>query len=103
MYHLLRGPIPTRSDFLSRKARGLFLAEPDPYREDLNLGVSVVSSLEGVRSLRERFPRVRWRYAARLDIPDGVRIEPTLWEGHYTVWADADDLVRWVVDVVALD
>lgn len=103
MFHLLRGPIPNRDDFLSREARGLHLRGRDPYREDLNRGVSLVASLDGARLLRTRLPRGHWRYAARLAIPAGVRLEPTFWDGHYTVWADPDDVLRWVVDVVALD
>lgn len=45
------------------------------------------------------FPRLG-AYAAKVAIPAGVRIEPTLWQGHYTVWAGPDDLLEWVVEVL---
>lgn len=37
-----------------------------------------------------------------LDIPPDVRIEATLWKGHYTVWAEPDELLAWVIEVVPL-
>jgi len=52
--------------------------------------------------LRALFPRLG-AYVARLEIPAGVRVEPTLWLGHYTVWADPDDLLGWVTEVSAID
>ena len=59
--------------------------------------------MEQARELARRFPRLG-RYAAELLIPEGARIERTGdITGHHTVWADADDLVNWVVRVVMVD
>ena len=100
-FHLVRGAKPTREDFLSHQARGIPPRRADAARADLNRGVSLLDTLERASHLRGLFPRLGW-HAAKLEIPAGVRVEATLWEGHYTVWADPDDLLGWVVEVVPL-
>ncbi len=66
------------------------------------MGVSAVASIGHVRELVRRLPVTRWRYAAVLEIPEGVRTRPTEWEGHFTVWAEPDALLDWVVGVEPL-
>lgn len=66
---------------------------------DLSRGVSLLDSVGRARELRMLFPRLG-AYAAKVAIPPGVRIEPTLWRGHYTVWAGPDDLLEWVIEIV---
>ncbi len=100
-FHLVRGAEPTREDFLSHEARGISPRKADARSADLNRGVSFLDTLKRVKQLRGLFPRLGG-HAAKLEIPTGVRIEATLWEGHYTVWADPDDLLGWVVEVVSL-
>jgi len=92
---------PTREDFLSHQARGIPARKMDARTADLNSGVSLLDTLEGAKQLQSRFPRLG-AYAAMLAIPAGIRVERTSWEGHFTAWADPDDLLTWVVRVVML-
>lgn len=62
--------------------------------------MSLLDTLDRAKELRSLFPRLG-EHAARLELPADVRVEPTLWDGHYTVWADPDDLLGWVTEVVA--
>lgn len=102
VYRGLRQPTPARENFLSREARRLPPVRPGHYYEDLNRGVSVVTSIEHVRELLRRLPLTRWRYVAVLEIPEGVRARPTEWEGHFTVWAEPEQFLAWIVGVEAL-
>lgn len=96
VYHGLRNETYTRENFLSREARGIPPIRPGPHYADLNRGVSGVATIDHVRELVRRLPGTRWRYAAVLEIPEDVRMEPSAWEGHYTVWAEPEQLVSWV-------
>ncbi len=99
-FHLVPDARPSREDFLSHEARGIPPRKADARSADLNRGVSLLDTLDRAKELRALFPRLG-AYAAMIEIPSGVRIEPTLWEGHYTAWADPDDLLGWVVEVVS--
>ena len=100
-FRLVHGARPTRDDFLSHQARGIPPRRTDAAHADLNRGVSLLDTLERASHLHGLFPRLGG-HAAKLEIPSEVRVEATLWAGHYTVWADPDDLLGWVVEVVAL-
>lgn len=98
---LVSGATPSREDFLSHEARGIPPRKADARSADLNRGVSLLDTIERARELRALFPRLGV-YVARMEIPSGVRIEPTRWQGHYTAWADPGDLLGWVIEVIPI-
>ncbi|MEK7285340.1 MAG: hypothetical protein AAB114_05695, partial [Chloroflexota bacterium] len=85
----------------SHEARGIPLRRQGLYYRDLSQGVSILDTVERAREQCRLFPRLG-KYAAEILIPPDARVEQSSWEGHYTVWADADDLLGWVVRVVPL-
>lgn len=55
------------------------------------------------RETADRFPNV-WRAIAVLDLPDDgrFRMEQTGVAGHWTVWAQPDAVIHYVVDTLSL-
>ena len=91
---------------MSHEALGIPPRRPLSRRErDLWQGVSVHDSLEAARTKGTMSPWLG-RYVAEIRIPEDVvvRIEQTGRDrSHYTIWADADDLLSWVVSVTPLE
>ena len=87
---------------MSHEALGIPPRRPLSRREqDLWRGVSVHDSLEAACAKSSVSPWLG-RYVAEIRIPPGVvvRLEQTGRDrSHYTVWADPDDLLSWVVSV----
>lgn len=62
----------------------------------------MVETVTHAQLLRDLFPQAGWRFAAKLTIPDRVRMQQSEWAGHYTIWATPEELLGWVVEVVPL-
>jgi hypothetical protein len=96
---------PTMRDFMSYGALGIPPRRPLSSRQhDQWQGVSLYRSTHAAHRRAELAPEIG-RYLAEVRIPAdaSVRIEQTGRDSdHYTVWADADDLLRWVVSVSPL-
>jgi hypothetical protein len=96
---------PTRYDFLSNEARGIVPRRPlTPRDRDRWHGVSHFMSYEAASS---RIGDSPWlgNHVATIELPAHalVRIEQTGRDlQHFTVWADADDLLSWVASVEAI-
>jgi hypothetical protein len=106
LYRLIRSNRATREDFMSHEALGapprrrLTRREQDRWR-----GVSLQSTLESALVKANDSPWLG-QYLAEVHIPRGVavRIEQTGRDlYHYTVWADPDDLLSWVVSVIPVE
>jgi hypothetical protein len=100
-FRVVKSHPPTREDFLSAAALGRRLRGSNPELRRLFDGISVTDSLQQARQTAADFPRLG-RFIATLVIPTGapVRWEQTLREGHYTIWAEPDLLLRLVTEVV---
>lgn len=102
-FRIVKHPTPDRSDFLSNAARGRRPAKPlTPAQAALWEGLSVFD-LE--RHARRQAQDRAWlgSFIAELSIADHIeatwqRTSPTN-PGHYTLWADPDDLVVCVVRI----
>jgi hypothetical protein len=92
---------PTVDDFLSNKAKGRAPRSDDPAVIHLWDGLSVFATLAQARRKARGAPYLG-PYVAALSIPEGAsaRFERTRGPGHYTLWAEASDLLAWVVSVV---
>lgn len=105
LYRLLRGIQPVRDDFRSHAARGRRL-RPDASDEQRRIfdGLSMYESEVQARETAARFPNV-WQTIAVLDLPDDgrFRMEQTgVAAGHWTVWAQPDAVIHYVVDTLPL-
>lgn len=88
---------------MSQRDRGWRPKVDEERLRDLSRGVSVQSSVEHARAHAVRFPRLG-RHVAVLLIPAHVRLEKTgRGPGHYTVWANPDEVLDWVVNVMPVD
>jgi hypothetical protein len=105
LYRLIRAERATLKDFMSHETLGvpprrrLSRRDRDRWR-----GVSHQSTLESAISKATDSPWLG-QYVAEVHIPHGaaVRIEQTGRDPfHYTVWADPDDLLSWVVSVTRI-
>jgi hypothetical protein len=87
LHRLVREDPPEVRAFVSKLVRGgrRFPAE----RPILHAGLSMFETVEQAVSRARRTPRIV--AAVRLSGPD-VHVAKTLGPGHYTVWADAEDL-----------
>jgi hypothetical protein len=101
-YRILVSPVPSIRDFMSNEELGISPRRPLSRREqDRWRGVSHMDSL---RSAAKRIDASPWigAYIAEIEIPIGqeIRIEQTSQDrNHFTLWADAGDLLSWVVSV----
>ena len=99
-YRICQTNPPEQFDFLSHVARGIELRRPTPGSIDLSKGVSVWETEDQARQLAVRLPDTG-AYIAEVAIPQGIRMERHgRAEGHWTVWAAPELLLRWVVRVV---
>lgn len=64
---------------------------------------SVDAALRLRQALRDAGQNVRWVFLAELAIPADVEAQPSLWEGHWTVWARAEELLGHVVRVMRVE
>lgn len=99
-YRTVKLLAPVREDFLSDKESGKTV----PRKLELVRlweGLSVFEGLDQARQKAKEFP-AQGAFIATLAIPDDgrIRYERTgRTEGHYTLWGDANDLLRCVTSV----
>ena len=102
-FRLLQTDLLTHQGFLSHEALGVPPRRPLSRREqDLWRGVSVHDSFEAACAKGTVSPWLG-QFVAEIRIPPGVevRIEQTGRDrSHYTIWADPDELLSWVVSVM---
>ena len=101
--HRITGNPAEREHLLSRDAQGVPAPKDTDEARRLNAGVSMYATLEQARKKAQAFPFLG-DHIACLEIPDDapVQIERTLpgSRGHYTIWGDPDELLRYVVSIV---
>jgi hypothetical protein len=93
-YRTIKGPEPTRDDFLSDEMRG-----NDPPRSPDKMkywqGFSAFDSWDNARAVARRF-RSQGDHIAEVTIPAYGAITYERWgrnAGHHTIWGDPDDLL----------
>lgn len=102
-YRIVWTELPSLEDFEPNFDRGVrsYLVSDETIR--LQSGISVFRTLsQARRTARSRRPWMGQGFVAMLEIPLGMdaRIERTTKSaGHYTLWADAHDILRWVTQV----
>jgi hypothetical protein len=104
-FRLLQTDSLTRQGFMSHEALGTPPRRPLSRREqDLWRGVSVHDSFEAACAKGTVSPWLG-QYVAEIRIPHdvAVRIEQTGRDrSHYTIWADPDALLSWMVSVLLI-
>ncbi len=100
-FRIVRTDPPTADDFVAISQAGHRLVPLDQSTDGLMNGISVYSTLAQARRKGRASPGLG-TFVAEVNIPDDAdaRIERTLGPGHHTVWADARDLLGWVVSIV---
>jgi hypothetical protein len=99
-YRIVGTNPPGEIDFSSNKAKGLPPRGPELVDPELHDDISVWDSREGaVRTVR-RYPKIG-AFIAELVIPDDatVRFRQTGDPGHYSIWAEPQDLLALVTGV----
>ncbi|MHB8619591.1 MAG: hypothetical protein ACYDAG_08475 [Chloroflexota bacterium] len=101
-YRIVKKDPPTTDDFSPTPLRQGSIG--NPYLQILASGISIWSTEALALSKARQFPRLGG-YVAQLDIPDDspIRIEKTLSPGHYTLWAAAAVLERFVVAISPIE
>jgi hypothetical protein len=101
-YRIVLSNPPTRYDFTSNHERGVQPRRPLTRRdEDRWRGLSVYWSFEAACRHSQDSPWLG-AYVAEIVLPgdDSVRVEQTgRNQAHFTIWAEADDLLTWVTSV----
>jgi hypothetical protein len=103
-YRIVRKNPPTADDFTSNAAKGRPLRDPSPETRRLWDGLSVNATEAQARRRARQYP-VLGAYIAVLEIPvaSSVRVERTTGvPGHHTMWGEPEELLRFVVRVVAV-
>jgi len=102
LYRIVTANPPSRRDFMSHYELGRRPLRPLSRRDyDRWRGVSHFDSLEQAEDKLHESPWLG-NFIAEIEIPPkaAVRIQQTgAKRSHYTVWADAGDLLRWIVSV----
>jgi len=95
-HRLLRGRQLELRDFYSARELGRRVPSRTPWV--VFVGVSMFDSRKGALTVARRRPAI----VAQLALPAGrgINYAKTASEGHYTIWAAAEDLLAAVVDVV---
>lgn len=105
-YRIVTSLDPPRDDFASYGELGVRPKRPlSPSEEERWWGLSVFSTEEAAAQRSDDSPWIG-RYIATIEIPldAHVRFRQTGRNPyHYTIWARAEDLLRWVVSVRYLD
>jgi hypothetical protein len=99
-YRTIKGPNPTRDDFLSDQARG---NDPPaaPGKRRYWQGLSAFDSWENARAVARRV-RSQGDHIAEVTIPASGAITYERWgrnPGHHTIWGDPDDLMARVTAI----
>jgi hypothetical protein len=99
LYRAVKAPRGAE-DFRSPKAQGRKL-------KNLSLarffdGVSFWDEPDLAKQQADQWPNMG-EYIVAVEIPEGVPAEETMRPGHYTVWAEAEELAAWVVQCVHKD
>lgn len=94
---------PSLDDFEANLSRGVHSRLVSYETLRLQSGISVFRTLtQARRTARDRRPWMGQGFIAALEIPPGAEatIERTTKSaGHYTLWADVHDILRWVTQV----
>ena len=105
-YRMLEKRLAELDNFMSNAELGIEPKRPlSPREMDRWRGISVMATPQSARR-RMRVSPWLGAYVAVIEIPsDGrVRVEQTTRDpDHFTIWADAHDLLSWVVAVLRLD
>lgn len=102
-YRLVRSNPPNLRDFMSNKALGKTLRNERD--REIHDGLSVHQTLRQSRNQAQAFRGNPFVGIAILEIPEGSGMP---WkrtgqsEGHHTLWAEPEDLIRYVREVVEL-
>lgn len=102
-YRITRSDPPTLQDFLSHVALNKPMPIDTPEARRLYEGISVYITTDAVRFTVGKYPKIG-RYIATLEVPEDGSIlheQTTGNPAHYTLWADAKDLLERVTLVVA--
>jgi hypothetical protein len=97
LYRTIKEQRARPDDFRSPKAQGRKLRNPS--LERFFDGVSFWDDAELAKQQADQWPNMG-DYIVAVDIPDGIPAEETMKPGHYTVWAEAEQLTAWVVQCV---
>lgn len=104
LYRIVWDDPPELDDFRSHAERGVEARNLRQETARLHDGLSMYRTLSQARRVaRKRPPWLGSGHIARVTVPldAEARIERTTQSaGHYTVWADARDLLSWVEEVV---
>lgn len=96
-YRIIRAEVATVEDMRSYSELGIPLRRTDPESLRLANGISLFDSLERARKQARRKPWLGNAFIAQLVIPDDrFPIEKTAGTGHYTLWGDAHDILKYV-------
>ena len=102
VYRLIKGPRPTREDFLSDNARGRTLRSDSPEIIARHEGFSAWRNEASVRAVGSRYPRLGTQIV-ELELPPGTELWPFHDNpDHVTVFGDADMLLQHVVRIAPL-
>lgn len=105
-YRILDRALAEQYDFMSNAKRGIEPKRPlSPREMDRWHGISVMAT---PRSARKRMQVSPWlgSFVAVIEIPRDARVriaQTTRDLDHFTIWADAHDLLSWVVAILRLD
>lgn len=103
VHRVIKGPRPTREDFLSDKARNKRLRDRSAEAIAHHEGFSVWRSETRMRDVARRFPGLG-THIAELELPPGISVLPFRTDpAHLTVLGDPDALLELVVRVMALE
>jgi hypothetical protein len=99
-YRIVWTDPPTREDALSHAARNLAIHVADEEAQRLATGISVFRTVSQAReNAQKRPPWLGRGFIARITIPPEAtaRMERTTrTAGHYTPWAEPEDILRWI-------
>ena len=101
-YRIVHADPPPVADLTSAAALGKLPPDDDPETLRLWDGISVYDTVLRAMAKSRRYPWLG-RFIAGIEIPDEapVRIERTTKSrGHYTVWAEPEQLLAYVAEVL---
>lgn len=103
LYRIVLTNPPTVRDMLSHAALGRQPRDDRPESLRRWHGISLFDTIERARRQARGKPWLGHAFIATLDIPTTrFKVEQTGRRGHYTLWGDAHDILRFVSDVQAV-
>jgi hypothetical protein len=99
-YRIVWTDPPTREDALSHVARNVPVHVADEEAQRLATGISVFRTVSQARkNAQKRPPWLGRGFIARITIPPEATVlmeRTTRTAGHYTLWAEPEDILRWI-------